>query len=364
MKKSNIYLGNTNLNCSGAEIKGEFVELNNEKFYKISNSDQMADFFMSIVSDSDHWMFISSNGSLSAGRKNRDNALFPYYTVDKIHDFKGITGSKTLFLVEKEEKDFLWEPFAKNLKEVYKIQRNLYKSIYGNKIIFEEVNLDLGIEFQYAWYNSEKFGFVRKSKVKNISGNKLNAEVLDGIQNIIPYGFDYAFQSEYSNLLDAYKKNELLPESGLGLFMLSSIPVDRAEPSESLKCTTVWSAGLQDKKILLSAKQEPNFLKGLNLETEVDVRATRGAYMINSELELSDGKSEEWMIVAEINQDSSDVSNLNEFIKNEKNLLVAIDEDIQLGTENLIKIVLTPMVYSREKMICVLLVIFRIPCLM
>ncbi|WP_321516816.1 hypothetical protein [Marinifilum fragile] len=339
MKKSNIYLGNTNLNCSGAEIKGEFVELNNEKFYKISNSDQMADFFMSIVSDSDHWMFISSNGSLSAGRKNRDNALFPYYTVDKIHDFKGITGSKTLFLVEKEEKDFLWEPFAKNLKEVYKIQRNLYKSIYGNKIIFEEVNLDLGIEFQYAWYNSEKFGFVRKSKVKNISGNKLNAEVLDGIQNIIPYGFDYAFQSEYSNLLDAYKKNELLPESGLGLFMLSSIPVDRAEPSESLKCTTVWSAGLQDKKILLSAKQEPNFLKGLKLETEVDVRATRGAYMMNSELELSDGKSEEWMIVAEINQDSSDVSNLNEFIKNEKNLLVAIDEDIQLGTENLIKIV-------------------------
>ncbi|PXX98059.1 hypothetical protein DF185_17165 [Marinifilum breve] len=339
MKKSNIYLGNTNLNCSGAEIKGEFVELNNEKFYKISNSDQMADFFMSIVSDSDHWMFISSNGSLSAGRKNRDNALFPYYTVDKIHDFKGITGSKTLFLVEKEEKTFLWEPFAKNLNEVYKIQRNLYKSIYGNKIIFEEVNLDLGIEFQYAWYNSEKFGFVRKSKVKNISGNKLNAEVLDGIQNIIPYGFDYAFQSEYSNLLDAYKKNELIPASGLGLFMLSSIPVDRAEPSESLKCTTVWSAGLQNKKILLSAKQEQNFIKGLNLETEVDVRATRGAYMLNSELELSTSESEEWMIVAEINQDSSAVSNLNEFIKNDTNLLIAIDEDIQLGTENLIQIV-------------------------
>jgi len=106
MKKSNIYLGNTNLNCSEAEIKGEFVDMNNEKFYKISNSEQMPDFFMSMVSDSDHWMFISSNGSLSAGRKNRDNALFPYYTVDKIHDFKGITGSKTLFLVEKNDRTF------------------------------------------------------------------------------------------------------------------------------------------------------------------------------------------------------------------------------------------------------------------
>ena len=75
MKKSNIYLGNTNLNCSEAEIKGEFVDLNNEKFYKISNSDQMPDFFMSMVSDSDHWMFISSNGGLTAGRKNAEYSL-------------------------------------------------------------------------------------------------------------------------------------------------------------------------------------------------------------------------------------------------------------------------------------------------
>ncbi|WP_282125293.1 hypothetical protein [Marinifilum flexuosum] len=339
MKKSNIYLGNTNLNCSEAEIKGEFVDMNNEKFYKISNSEQMPDFFMSMVSDSDHWMFISSNGSLSAGRKNRDNALFPYYTVDKIHDFKGITGSKTLFLVEKNDRTFLWEPFAKNLNEVYQIQRNLYKSIYGNKIIFEEINLDLGIAFQYAWYYSEKFGFVRKSKVKNTGAGYVNLEVLDGIQNIIPYGFDYAFQSEYSNLLDAYKKNELLPESGLGLFRLSSIPVDKAEPSESLKCTSVWSVGLKNKKILLSAKQEQNFKRGIELETEVNVKATRGAYMLNSELELTPQGSKEWTIVAEINQDSAAISDLNDFILNESDVIAEINKDIQLGTDNLIKIV-------------------------
>ncbi|WP_421918625.1 hypothetical protein [Marinifilum sp.] len=339
MKKSNIYLGNTKLNCGEAEIKGEFVDVNNEKFYKISNSDQMPDFFMSMVSDSDHWMFISSNGSLSAGRKNRDNALFPYYTVDKIHDFKGISGSKTIVLLEKNDRTFLWEPFAKNLNEVYQIQRNLYKSIYGNKIIFEEVNLDLGIAFQYAWYYSEKFGFVRKSKVKNTGETYVSVEVLDGIQNIIPYGFDYAFQSEYSNLLDAYKKNELLPESGLGLFMLSSIPVDKAEPSECLKCTSVWSVGLENKKILLSAKQEQKFMKGEELETELDVRATRGAYMVNADMHLSPQAVKEWYIVAEINQDGTAISNLNDFILHEKDIQGEIKKDIQLGTRNLIKIV-------------------------
>ena len=83
MSSKNIYLGNTELNRRKEEVKGQFVEIENEKFYKISNYNEMPDFFMSIVSDSDHWMFLSSNGSLSAGRKTRNNALFPYYKNDK-----------------------------------------------------------------------------------------------------------------------------------------------------------------------------------------------------------------------------------------------------------------------------------------
>lgn len=339
MKKNNIYLGDTSLNCSGAEVEGKFVELDNEKFYKISNSDQMSDFFMSIVSDSDHWMFISSNGSLSAGRKDRNNALFPYYTVDKIHDYNDITGSKTVVLLEKDEKTFLWEPFSKNLNQIYKIERNLYKSIYGNKLIFEEINKDLGLAFQYSWNNSEKFGFVRKAALSNQLNQTVKLEILDGIRNILPCGLDYNFQNEYSNLLDAYKKGELLADSGLGLFMLSSIPVDRAEPSESLNATTVWSNGLNGKKILLSDKQLSGFKKGLNVETEVDIRASRGAYLLNAELELNPNACEEWMIVAEVNQDSVEVANLNEFIKTEKNIDDSINEDIAKGTLNLIQIV-------------------------
>ncbi|WP_372645113.1 hypothetical protein, partial [Ancylomarina sp.] len=339
MKKNNIYLGNTNLNYSGAEVEGKFVELHNEKFYKISNSDQMSDFFMSIVSDSDHWMFISSNGSLSAGRKDRNNALFPYYTVDKIHDYRDKTGSKTIVLVEKDEKTLLWKPFSNGLRNIYKIERNLYKSIYGNKVIFEEVNVDLGMSFQYAWSNTEKFGFVKTSKVSNLSDKTVKFEIIDGIENILPSGVDYDFQNEYSNLLDAYKKCELLEESGLGLYMLSSIPVDRAEPSESLKTSTVWSYGLEGSKILLSAKQIDRFKEGYPVETEIDIRAAKGAYFLNSELELGQNESREWMIIAELNQDSVAVADLNNFIKTEKNIAGLIAEDIALGTTNLIKIV-------------------------
>ncbi len=335
----NIYLGNTPLISEQKEVKGEFVHIDGEKFYKINNYDQMSDFFMTIVSISDQWMFISSNGSLTAGRKNRDNALFPYYCVDKIHDSVDSAGSKTQVLVKKNSKVYLWEPFSKKNEGVYKSERNIYKSVYGNKIVFEEINLDLEITFKYGWYFSNKYGFIKKSSILNNSDKSISVEILDGIRNILPFGFDYNFQNNLSNLLDAYKKNELIPETNLGIFSLSSIPVDRAEPSESLKATTVWSSGLKNSKILISERQTENFQKGISIHPETEIRASRGAYFINESFNLEANESKEWMVVAEINQDSTEVANLNHFLSDNNDPLKIVFEDIHLDTlklENLV----------------------------
>ena len=340
MNKKAIYLGNAQINYHRAKVDGRFVEIENERFYKICNSNQMADFFMTIVSNSDHWMFISSNGSLSAGRKDRNNALFPYYTVDKIHDNRGITGSKTYLLIGKDKKTYLWEPFSFESETIYTIERNLYKSIYGNKIIFEEINGDLGVGFRYGWYNSEKFGFVKKSVISNQNAGSVTVDVLDGIRNILPNGVDSDFQNAFSSLLDAYKKCELIEETKLGLYMLSSIPVDRAEPSESLKATTVWSCGLdQSAKVLISNNQVENFKQGQAVDTETDIRATRGAYYVNTRFELEKDAQKEWMIIAEVNQESGDVANLDHFIKNTYEIDKLVNADIDKGTTNLKKIV-------------------------
>jgi len=340
MNTKAIYLGNTEINSNKPSVEGGFVEIQSEKFYKISNFNRMPDFFMTIVSDSDHWMFISSNGALSAGRKDRNNALFPYYTVDKIHDSKGITGSKTYLLVLKDAKTSLWEPFSSESEKIYSIERNIYKSIYGNKIIFEEINFDLGVEFRYGWYFSEKYGFVKKSMISNRGTEPVKVDVLDGIKNILPNGVDFDFQNGFSSLLDAYKKCELIEETKLGLYMLSSIPVDRAEPSESLKATSVWSGGLNNEtKILISNHQVEAFMKGQSVETETDIRATRGAYYINSSFELKKDAAKEWLIVAEINRESGDVANLSNAIKTIENIEQLVDADILKGTSKLKKIV-------------------------
>ena len=76
------------------------VQLKGERYFKITNNDSLRPFFMSIVSNSNHWMFISSNGGLSAGRKNADYSIFPYYTDDKITESTEITGSKSIFIVK------------------------------------------------------------------------------------------------------------------------------------------------------------------------------------------------------------------------------------------------------------------------
>ncbi len=340
MNKNDIYLGESKLKHKSDNITGQVVEFEGESYYEITNYDHMPDFFMTIVSDSDHWMYISSNGSLTAGRKNRNNALFPYYTVDKIHDYKNITGSKTTCLVEQDGKTKLWEPFHDLSGKIYRLERKLCKSIYGNKIRFEESNLDLGLCFSYEWCNSEKFGWIKKSRLSNIGEKDIAFSIIDGLSNILPYGIDYDFQNEYSNLLDAYKRNELLEESKLGLYTLSSIPVDKAEPSEALKATTVWSLiPFSTSDYLISEKQLAKFRSGEAIETETDIKASRGAYFVNLESSLERDRSVDWYIVAEINQDSADLANLEDLIINSNSLAEEIENDIRKGTANLKRIV-------------------------
>ncbi len=320
------------------EITCKLVRFENENYYKISNNDAMRPFFMSIVSESNHWMFISSNGGLSAGRKDSDNALFPYYTDDKITESFDTTGSKTIFQVTSSGHNSAWEPFSNRYTGVFNITRNLYKNEYGNKVVFEEINHDLGLTYQYQWNSSNLFGFVRKSKLINHAERIVQVKVLDGIQNIMPFGVAASTQQASSNLVDAYKRSELIKDSGLGIFALSAIIVDKAEPSEALKANVVWSLGLDNPKFLLSALQLDDFRLGNDISEEVDVKAERGAYFAVTEVELNSGNEKEWAIVADVNKSSAKVISISEKIKSKQWDWKAVFEDVELGTKNLLKL--------------------------
>ncbi|MEO0571556.1 MAG: hypothetical protein AAF039_07600 [Bacteroidota bacterium] len=316
----------------------EYIQINDEDYLKIGNSDSLRPFLMSIVSDSNHWMFISSNGGLSAGRKNAQYAIFPYYTDDKITGSSEITGSKTIIRKRNKTGFEVWEPFSIRNHGKYDVTRNLYKSVYGNKVIFEEVNNDLKLTFSYQWASSNLYGFVRNSYLRNDGSLTADVEVLDGIQNVLPYGVPSETQNRASNLVDAYKRSELIPDAGLGIYALSAIIVDKAEPSEALKANIIWSLGLQDGTHLLSTTQLDGFRSGHTLNREVDIKGEKGAYLLNFKEVLASDESKNWTIVANVNQDHSDIVGLIGALKNPKQLREKVYEDVALGTKKLIEL--------------------------
>jgi hypothetical protein len=338
MIHKSIHIGNQLVRDKHENVSGDYVTIKGEVFYKIANYNQMKDFFISVVSDSNHWMFISTRGGLSAGRVDSERALFPYYTDDKISDSSSFTGSRTIALVTSGEKTFLWEPLSELYAGVYKITRNLYKNVYGDKLIFEEINHDLDLSYRYAWRTSDRFGFVKTATLINTGVESVRIDVLDGIENLIPYGVESDVQNSLSCLVDAYKKNELQVDTGLGLYTMSSILVDRAEPSEALSASVAWSVGMPGNK-LVSSIQLDAFRKGLGVYQEVDVRGRRGAYFVNGAFTLEPEAEKSWSIVADVNQGPSDIRELTAYINSEANIFQDVEDDIALGTLNLARIV-------------------------
>ena len=320
------------------EVSGEFLTLAGERYYAIRNVDEMAPFFVSLVSSSDHWLFISSTGGLTAGRVAPETALFPYVTVDKIHDSRPHTGSETLIVAAGEGKRHAWEPFNREHDGRYETTRNLYKSVLGNKLCFEEINHDLKLAFRYWWLTSDRYGFVRRSELENLGSESQEVELIDGLKNILPSGTPRFAQTNTSNLVDAYKWNELIEDRGLGLFTLYSGITDRAEPCESLRATTVFCLGLEDHKVLLSTRQLERFCRGLPLAQETHTRGIRGAYLVNASLELAPGASERWELVAEVDQSQAEVVSLLHELTDPAATTVAVAESVAEGTEELARI--------------------------
>ena len=176
MNQEETILGTTALHLQDSSINGEYTNLEGEDFFVIKNYNQMRPFFMTIVSSSDHWLFISSNGALSAGRRNPENALFPYYSDDKITDSVGLTGGKTIFKVKTKDGYKLWEPFTEAYEGLYETSNNIYKNREGNKLIFEEINHDLGLTYRYGWMFSDIYGIIKDSSLINETDQKLDIE--------------------------------------------------------------------------------------------------------------------------------------------------------------------------------------------
>ena len=320
-------------------VSGDYIELDGESFYQISNSDLMPPFFMSLVSASNHWMFVASNGAITAGRTNPQSALFPYYSADKLIDMAGSSGPSTI--IQCTTLDGVvsnWEPFGTPNPEHIRSQ-NIYKNLAGNRLYFEEINHSLKLLFRYGWATGDRFGFIRNCHLVNLGNVSQSLRVLDGLTNVLPSCLPSGFQLRFSNLADAYKKNELLSDSQIGVYYLSSIPTDRSEPCEGLKATVAWQTGLEQAEILLSNDQVPQFLMGQPVTTENDIRGKRGHFLACTSLELPPGDSKSWYLASDVDIDHSELVSLETELKSGDSMPNSLREDVHQNRLQLDRII-------------------------
>ncbi|MBR5574267.1 MAG: hypothetical protein IKW35_07210 [Paludibacteraceae bacterium] len=337
-------------------VKGQYIEIDGERFYCIENYNHMQPFFISLASDTDLWMYISSTGGLTCGRRNPEQVLFPYYTDDKITENYEQTGPKTILRVHTAQGTRLWEPFSSRQMGTYHIIRSIAKSVTGNRLIFIEKNIDLGFTFSYEWAPATHLGWVRTARLSNETAAPITVEVLDGLQNVMPSGVERITQNTFSTLVDGYKRTEHVG-NGMVLFRMEAILVDRAEPSESLRCNSVYTlfpplaSNLSPLTYLTSSAQLDTFRQGGDIQLEPESKGVRGAIFAHFTTTLpSKNNSTQryttlhnstpctWHFICDVMQDAVSVRRNMAFMQ-QANAIEQLQTALQTTTANLRQIV-------------------------
>ena len=296
-----------------------FVEIRGERYLVVDDCRSLAPFLVNVVSADDHWMFVTSNGGITAGRRTPDEAIFPYCNQDQLFESTGSTGALTILRLTGPfpGAGVLWEPWAPCIAPGSPIERRLYKNVTGSSVIFEETHPAIGLRWRHEWSCSAVHGIVRRAEIVNTGAEPVTVNLLDGFRNLLPHGLKQLFQSQFSVLGDAYKTNELIRPEGIGVFSLSSLPTDRAEPNESLRATVAWSVGLEVKTHLLSSVQVEAFRAGRALREESAVRGRRGAFLIEGQRVLEPGEEAVWWTVADVGVAADGLTGLAHWLRSE-----------------------------------------------
>jgi hypothetical protein len=282
----------SNLRVAEPRMQGDFVDEGGEHWYRIDGLDDQAPFFTTLASDSDLWAFISTAGSLAAGRRDADGAFFPYETVDKIHRRWEHTGPRTWIRLVDGARAELWQPFAPRI-EGGAGQRSVWKNLSGTRLRLRQTHPSGRLVFEHEWSSAAELGLVRSARLWAPNG-PVAVQVLDGLLNLIPPGLGQQQVNQFSSLTDAYKWNESAAAGRLGLFTLCAKIWDRAEPKESFEALVAWHAGLPSSaKTLLSAQQVQAFCRSGCVDAETLTRGRTGAFLAQFDAKI-DATGHQW----------------------------------------------------------------------
>ena len=316
--------------------KGGLIVVDEIEYYRIDGVEEMAPFLMSVVSETDLWMFVSSTGALTAGRVDPDHALFPYETDDRLHRAAAITGPVTVIARSVAGVRQVWQPFGRQLADGS--SRSLAKSALGNRLLFESHNPDWSLTYRATWAPSDEHGWVRTVELidgrADAGGQAIDYDVLDGLLDVMPAGVDAHTEQIRSNLVDAYKRSELGPWGRLAVYSLEALISDRPEPAEALTANVVWSYGFDDAHVDLDDRAVNDMLADRARPSSSLVTGRPGAYLLRGPVSLSASGSVTWSIVAEAGLDHPAVLRTTR-VASTPQISERVADDIDAGSDRL-----------------------------
>ncbi len=326
--------------------EGRFVDEDGVWWYRIDHYDRLDPFLMTVVAPDDQWVYVSSSGALTAGRRSAEHSLFPYETDDRLHRSGGITGPLTIIRVDPAAGrlgdgpgEVVWEPFAPWAR-LGRRRRSLAKSTTGDRLRFEEHDPDLGLTFRATWAPAGELGLTRRCQlVADGARPPVEVELLDGLVDVLPAGVALADQQSASTLVDGYRRSELDPETGLALFTLEARVSDKADPAEALTANVVWADGLDAPVVALSDRQVAAFRAGRSLEPEHLVTGRKGAFLVSTGTSVGSGHWLDWVLAADVAKDHVAVAALRHRLAEADDLMDDVDQALERSTSELLAIV-------------------------
>lgn len=148
------------------------------------------------------WCFYTNRGQAVAsfGVENKNHSIMEFYPAHQAYQLVRNMGFRTFIKIGNE----VYEPFRLD-----SVKTRMYVGM--NELELEEINEERGLKTNVLYYtlpDEAVAGLVRRVTIQNISKQKVNLQILDGMPEVIPYGIGLKEMKEMAQTMKAWMQVE------------------------------------------------------------------------------------------------------------------------------------------------------------
>ena len=175
------------------------------------------------------WVFYTNRGQCisSFGVRDKNGAMLEFHPANKAYALTTLLGFRTFLRISDASGVRLYEPFQP-CAGADLVQRLIVRP---EEIEIEEINSQLGLRIRVVYFTlpmENLAALVRRVTVENIGGSTVQAQVLDGLPQVVPFGLEENLLKKMSRTMEAFAEIRHV-EDGLPFFKLKVEPSDEPE---------------------------------------------------------------------------------------------------------------------------------------